>query len=184
MGVSVHDSLMKADPEARRALLAGVTEAGLDHVTLGDHVSFHGGTGFDGLVSATAVLATPDPYAQGEPAGSDLRERRELSGHDQRVAQRQLVDAEQHPEPVVGREHGGGRDQAVEAGAAVEADVVAHREVVQAHLGHVVQDGTPGSGVGVEELVVDGDAELHGGGVEGSHARILPPRATGTNGLA
>jgi alkanesulfonate monooxygenase SsuD/methylene tetrahydromethanopterin reductase-like flavin-dependent oxidoreductase (luciferase family) len=60
VGVSVHDSLMQADPDARRALLDGVEEAGLDHVTLGDHVSFHGGTGFDGLVSATAVLATHD----------------------------------------------------------------------------------------------------------------------------
>ena len=60
VGVSVHDSLMQANPDARRTLLDGVEEAGLDHVTLGDHVSFHGGTGFDGLVSATAVLATND----------------------------------------------------------------------------------------------------------------------------
>lgn len=60
VGVSVHDSLMQADADARRALLAGVVEAGLDHVTLGDHVSFHGGTGFDGLISATAVLSTDD----------------------------------------------------------------------------------------------------------------------------
>jgi alkanesulfonate monooxygenase SsuD/methylene tetrahydromethanopterin reductase-like flavin-dependent oxidoreductase (luciferase family) len=60
VGVSVHDSLMQADPEARRALLDGVDAAGLDHVTLGDHVSFHGGTGFDGLIAATAVLATHD----------------------------------------------------------------------------------------------------------------------------
>jgi alkanesulfonate monooxygenase SsuD/methylene tetrahydromethanopterin reductase-like flavin-dependent oxidoreductase (luciferase family) len=60
VGVSVHDSLMQGDPEARRALLTGVRQAGLDHVTLGDHVSFHGGTGFDGLISATAVLATDD----------------------------------------------------------------------------------------------------------------------------
>jgi alkanesulfonate monooxygenase SsuD/methylene tetrahydromethanopterin reductase-like flavin-dependent oxidoreductase (luciferase family) len=58
--VSVHDSLMQGDPDARRTLLAGVEEAGLDHVTLGDHVSFHGGTGFDGLIAATAVLATND----------------------------------------------------------------------------------------------------------------------------
>jgi alkanesulfonate monooxygenase SsuD/methylene tetrahydromethanopterin reductase-like flavin-dependent oxidoreductase (luciferase family) len=60
VGVSVHDSLMQADPDARRTLLDGVEGAGLDHVTLGDHVSFHGGNGFDGLVSATAVLATND----------------------------------------------------------------------------------------------------------------------------
>lgn len=60
VGVSVHDSLMQADPQTRRALLDGVEAAGLDHVTLGDHVSFHGGTGLDGLIAATAVLATHD----------------------------------------------------------------------------------------------------------------------------
>ncbi|MCW2867876.1 MAG: hypothetical protein JWR20_2064 [Marmoricola sp.] len=60
VGVSVHDSLMQADPDSRRALLDGVEAAGLDHVTLGDHVSFHGGTGFDGLIAATAVLSTHD----------------------------------------------------------------------------------------------------------------------------
>lgn len=60
VGVSVHDSLMQSDPDARRRLLDGVEDAGLDHVTLGDHVSFHGGTGFDGLIAATAVLATND----------------------------------------------------------------------------------------------------------------------------
>jgi alkanesulfonate monooxygenase SsuD/methylene tetrahydromethanopterin reductase-like flavin-dependent oxidoreductase (luciferase family) len=60
VGVSVHDSLMQADPERRRELLDGVEAAGLDHVTLGDHISFHGGSGFDGLIAATAVLATHD----------------------------------------------------------------------------------------------------------------------------
>ncbi|MCW2786654.1 MAG: oxidoreductase [Marmoricola sp.] len=60
VGVSVHDSLMTADPSARRHLLQHAHDAGLDHVTVGDHVSFHGGTGFDGLVAATAVLATHD----------------------------------------------------------------------------------------------------------------------------
>jgi alkanesulfonate monooxygenase SsuD/methylene tetrahydromethanopterin reductase-like flavin-dependent oxidoreductase (luciferase family) len=60
VGVSVHDSLMVPDPDARRRLLDAVTAAGLDHVTLGDHISFHGGTGFDGLVAATSVLSTHD----------------------------------------------------------------------------------------------------------------------------
>jgi alkanesulfonate monooxygenase SsuD/methylene tetrahydromethanopterin reductase-like flavin-dependent oxidoreductase (luciferase family) len=32
----------------------------LDHVCVADHVSFHGGTGFDGMVSAAAALATED----------------------------------------------------------------------------------------------------------------------------
>jgi alkanesulfonate monooxygenase SsuD/methylene tetrahydromethanopterin reductase-like flavin-dependent oxidoreductase (luciferase family) len=33
---------------------------GLDHLTVGDHISFHGGTGFDGFVAATSALATHD----------------------------------------------------------------------------------------------------------------------------
>jgi alkanesulfonate monooxygenase SsuD/methylene tetrahydromethanopterin reductase-like flavin-dependent oxidoreductase (luciferase family) len=60
VGVSVHESLMVADGGRRRALLDAVVDAGLDHVTVGDHISFHGGTGFDGLLSATAVLAAND----------------------------------------------------------------------------------------------------------------------------
>lgn len=60
VGVSVHDSLLVADPAVRRSVLARVAGAGLDHVTVGDHIDFHGGTGFDGLVAATAVLATHD----------------------------------------------------------------------------------------------------------------------------
>jgi alkanesulfonate monooxygenase SsuD/methylene tetrahydromethanopterin reductase-like flavin-dependent oxidoreductase (luciferase family) len=60
VGVSIHDSLMVADPVSRRAVLGRAKAAGLDHVTVGDHISFHGGTGFDGLVSATSVLSTDD----------------------------------------------------------------------------------------------------------------------------
>ncbi|MHA6758271.1 LLM class flavin-dependent oxidoreductase [Streptacidiphilus sp. PAMC 29251] len=60
VGVSVHDSLMVSDPVLRRRILDRVGEAGLDHVGVGDHVSFHGGTGFDGLVAATSVLSSHD----------------------------------------------------------------------------------------------------------------------------
>lgn len=60
VGVSVHDSLMVSDPTERRALLDDISDAGLDHVTVGDHISFHGGTGFDGLLTAAAVLCTHD----------------------------------------------------------------------------------------------------------------------------
>ena len=60
LGISVQESLLTADPAARRSILAHVTDAGLDHVTVGDHLSFHGGVGFDGLVSATSVLCTDD----------------------------------------------------------------------------------------------------------------------------
>jgi alkanesulfonate monooxygenase SsuD/methylene tetrahydromethanopterin reductase-like flavin-dependent oxidoreductase (luciferase family) len=40
-----------------RAFLAQAAEAGIDHICCGDHVSFFTGTGFDGLVQATALAA-------------------------------------------------------------------------------------------------------------------------------
>jgi alkanesulfonate monooxygenase SsuD/methylene tetrahydromethanopterin reductase-like flavin-dependent oxidoreductase (luciferase family) len=46
--------LLEQGPEAARGFLAKVGEAGIDHVCCGDHVSF-AGTGFDGLVQATAL---------------------------------------------------------------------------------------------------------------------------------
>jgi alkanesulfonate monooxygenase SsuD/methylene tetrahydromethanopterin reductase-like flavin-dependent oxidoreductase (luciferase family) len=53
------DSAMLCGPfERRRALLARVADAGLDHVFVADHVSFYGGLGMDGLVQAATVLAT------------------------------------------------------------------------------------------------------------------------------
>ncbi|MGH3626982.1 MAG: LLM class flavin-dependent oxidoreductase [Sciscionella sp.] len=60
LGISDQDNLMGPDPTARRGLLDRAAEAGLDHVTVGDHISFHGGIGFDGLVSATSVLTSQD----------------------------------------------------------------------------------------------------------------------------
>jgi alkanesulfonate monooxygenase SsuD/methylene tetrahydromethanopterin reductase-like flavin-dependent oxidoreductase (luciferase family) len=46
--------LIEQGQEATRAFLAKAGEAGIDHVCCGDHVSF-AGTGFDGLVQATAL---------------------------------------------------------------------------------------------------------------------------------
>ena len=37
-----------------KALLRRAEELGVDHLVTGDHITFHGGTGFDGLVQATA----------------------------------------------------------------------------------------------------------------------------------
>lgn len=37
-------------------LTAAVAGAGIDHITVGDHVSFAGGHGVDGLIQATALL--------------------------------------------------------------------------------------------------------------------------------
>lgn len=60
LGVAVNDELFNPDPGQRRALLDGLGAAGLDHLTVGDHISFHGGTGFDGFVAATTALASHD----------------------------------------------------------------------------------------------------------------------------
>ena len=47
--------LFEQSPEIGRAYLAQVSEAGIDHVCCGDHVSFRAGMGFDGIVQATAL---------------------------------------------------------------------------------------------------------------------------------
>jgi alkanesulfonate monooxygenase SsuD/methylene tetrahydromethanopterin reductase-like flavin-dependent oxidoreductase (luciferase family) len=41
-------------------LMNQIGEAGLDGVVVGDHVSFHGGTGADGLIQAAALLAADE----------------------------------------------------------------------------------------------------------------------------
>jgi alkanesulfonate monooxygenase SsuD/methylene tetrahydromethanopterin reductase-like flavin-dependent oxidoreductase (luciferase family) len=43
-------------PAERREALTGIADAGLDHVMFGDHVSFYGGFGMDGLIQAAASL--------------------------------------------------------------------------------------------------------------------------------
>ncbi|MGH3451667.1 MAG: LLM class flavin-dependent oxidoreductase, partial [Haloechinothrix sp.] len=60
VGIDVHESVLELAPEARRALLRRVAEYGLDHVCVADHVSFHRGQGFDGMVSAAAALSSED----------------------------------------------------------------------------------------------------------------------------
>ncbi|MGH3432533.1 MAG: LLM class flavin-dependent oxidoreductase [Thermocrispum sp.] len=60
VGVDVHESVLVLGPDERRALLRRIEDAGLDHVAVGDHVGFHGGTGFDGMVSATAAATSSD----------------------------------------------------------------------------------------------------------------------------
>ncbi|MBM7517981.1 LLM class flavin-dependent oxidoreductase [Nocardioides nitrophenolicus] len=60
VGIALNDDFLEAGPAARRSQLAAMEAAGLDHLTVGDHISFHGGKGFDGFVAATAALATSD----------------------------------------------------------------------------------------------------------------------------
>lgn len=58
LGIAVNDELFNPDAGQRRALLEHIGESGLDHLTVGDHISFHDGTGFDGFVAATTALAS------------------------------------------------------------------------------------------------------------------------------
>jgi alkanesulfonate monooxygenase SsuD/methylene tetrahydromethanopterin reductase-like flavin-dependent oxidoreductase (luciferase family) len=60
LGIALNEDLLIPDAERRRRILDNIADAGLDHVTTGDHISFHGGTGFDGMTSAMSVLATND----------------------------------------------------------------------------------------------------------------------------
>ena len=47
----------------RQRLLERMAETGIDHVMVGDHVTFHGGVGNDGLTDAAVVLAQHDTLA-------------------------------------------------------------------------------------------------------------------------
>jgi alkanesulfonate monooxygenase SsuD/methylene tetrahydromethanopterin reductase-like flavin-dependent oxidoreductase (luciferase family) len=42
--------------EPREAMLAAIADSGVDHVCVGDHVSFHVGAGADGLIDAASML--------------------------------------------------------------------------------------------------------------------------------
>jgi alkanesulfonate monooxygenase SsuD/methylene tetrahydromethanopterin reductase-like flavin-dependent oxidoreductase (luciferase family) len=57
VGLDVHDSILGQPPEASRRLLERAAESGLDFLVVGDHLSFNGGQGFDGIVSAAFALA-------------------------------------------------------------------------------------------------------------------------------
>ena len=48
------------DPQRLRATLARIADAGVDHLCVGDHVSFFVGAGSDGLITASALLAAQD----------------------------------------------------------------------------------------------------------------------------
>ena len=55
-GVRVQDALLRRDAAGLQPILAALDGAGLDHVVAGDHVSFHGGHGSDGLVESALLL--------------------------------------------------------------------------------------------------------------------------------
>jgi alkanesulfonate monooxygenase SsuD/methylene tetrahydromethanopterin reductase-like flavin-dependent oxidoreductase (luciferase family) len=55
IGMFLPLGLLERSPDTARALLAQADHEGIDHICCGDHVSFFGGMGFDGLVQATAL---------------------------------------------------------------------------------------------------------------------------------
>src|SRR3954449_4077940 len=57
IGLRPPHAVFRAAPGALRALVERAESGGLDRLTVGDHVSFHRGTGNDGLVEATALAA-------------------------------------------------------------------------------------------------------------------------------
>ena len=60
VGILADDAMLKGPQEQRRSRLTRVREAGLDHVFIADHISFHTGLGMDGLIQA-AMLTALDP---------------------------------------------------------------------------------------------------------------------------
>lgn len=60
LGIAINDELLNPDPTERRAVLDHIGQVGLDHLTVGDHIDFHGGVGFDGFVAASTALASHD----------------------------------------------------------------------------------------------------------------------------
>jgi len=57
VGIRLPHDLLGVDSGALREFVAAAERAGIDRVCVGDHVLFHGGHGFDGMIGATAVAA-------------------------------------------------------------------------------------------------------------------------------
>jgi alkanesulfonate monooxygenase SsuD/methylene tetrahydromethanopterin reductase-like flavin-dependent oxidoreductase (luciferase family) len=58
VGIVLRQQDVEREGQRLGALAAEIAAAGLDHVTVGDHVSFENGNGADGLIQATALLAS------------------------------------------------------------------------------------------------------------------------------
>jgi alkanesulfonate monooxygenase SsuD/methylene tetrahydromethanopterin reductase-like flavin-dependent oxidoreductase (luciferase family) len=57
IGCRIPYAVFEQDARALRAIVARAEASGVDHLCMGDHVSFHGGQGFDGLLQAAALAA-------------------------------------------------------------------------------------------------------------------------------
>jgi probable F420-dependent oxidoreductase len=57
VGMRIPHSLFEQDARALRAAVARAEPSGIDHLVVGDHVSFHRGRGYDGLLHAAALAS-------------------------------------------------------------------------------------------------------------------------------
>ena len=57
VGCRIPYHVFEQDSRTLRAAVARAEQSGLDHLCMGDHVSFHGGQGFDGLLQAAALAS-------------------------------------------------------------------------------------------------------------------------------
>ena len=57
VGTVTSPEMMTGDFSYRQSLINMVADSGLDHVFTADHVSFHNGTGMDGLINAATICA-------------------------------------------------------------------------------------------------------------------------------
>jgi alkanesulfonate monooxygenase SsuD/methylene tetrahydromethanopterin reductase-like flavin-dependent oxidoreductase (luciferase family) len=64
IGIRPPHGLFEGGAASLRSGIAAIESSGIDRVCVGDHVSFHGGRGFDGLVQATALAALSDLEVQ------------------------------------------------------------------------------------------------------------------------
>ena len=89
--------------------------------------------------------------------------RGELTRHDRRVTQGQQIDARLHPDVRMGGQKRSCLDQPIRAMAVGEADVVAHRQVIDTRrdraLGEFVQAARPGA----EIVLAQDEPHLDGG---------------------
>ena len=64
VGIRVPFELFESGTTALRRGVEAIASAGIDRMCIGDHVSFRGGQGYDGLVQATALAALTDIEVQ------------------------------------------------------------------------------------------------------------------------
>lgn len=79
------------------------------------------------------------------------------------MAESEQIDTDDDGEGVVGGQHRGGGDHPVEAGAAEETDVVAHRDVVQPGIGGGCEQSPPRQRIRYQQRIRDRqtDADHH-----------------------